>query len=103
MLLIPMMVQDILLENYNIEKIHQPPRSTETNPLDLGVWRSIQSSVEKKQYHKTTIADALAQSVTEAWRHLPEDAISSVFGKVPEVLQKIIDDDGRNDLIEGRR
>ncbi len=30
-----------LLENYNIEIIHQPPRSPETNPLDLGVWRSI--------------------------------------------------------------
>ncbi len=92
-----------LLENYNIEIIHQPPRSPETNPLDLGVWRSIQSLVEKKLYHKTTVADALAQSVTEAWRHLPEDTISSVFGKVPEVLQKIIDDDGRNDLVEGRR
>ncbi len=24
-----------LLENYNIEIIHQPPRSPETNPLDL--------------------------------------------------------------------
>jgi hypothetical protein len=38
----------ILLEDYNIEIIHQPARSPETNPLDLGVWRSIQSSVEKK-------------------------------------------------------
>jgi hypothetical protein len=69
----------------------------------LGIWRSIQSSVEKKQYHKTTIADALAQSVTEAWQHLPVETIGSVFGKVPEVLQKIIDDEGRNDLVEGRR
>ncbi len=36
-----------LLDNYNIEIKHQPPRSPETNPLDLGVWRSIQSSVKK--------------------------------------------------------
>jgi hypothetical protein len=37
-----------LLDNYNIEIKHQPPQSPETNPLDLGVWRSIQSLVEKK-------------------------------------------------------
>ncbi len=36
-----------LLDNYNIEIIHQPARSPDTNPLDLGVWRSIQSSVKK--------------------------------------------------------
>jgi hypothetical protein len=92
-----------LLENYRVQIIHQPPRSPETNPLDLGVWRSIQSSVEKKQYHKTTIADALAQSVTEAWRHLPLETINNVFGKIPDVLQKIIEDEGRNNLVEGRR
>jgi hypothetical protein len=69
----------------------------------LGVWRSIQSSVEKKQYRKTTIANALEQSVTEAWQHLPVETIGSVFRKVPDVLQKIIEDEGRNDRVEGRR
>jgi hypothetical protein len=45
----------------------------------------------------------MAQSVTEAWWHLPVDTILSIVGKVPDVLQKIIDDNGRNDLVEGRR
>ncbi len=58
---------------------------------------------KKKQYNKTTIADALAQSVTEAWQHLPAETIRNVFGKVPNVLQNIVDDDGRYDLVEGRR
>jgi hypothetical protein len=58
--------------------------------------------LKKKQYHKTTLADALAQSVTEAWWHLPTETIRSVFGKVHNVLQKIINDDWRNDIVEGR-
>jgi hypothetical protein len=41
--------------------------------------------------------------VTEAWQHLPAETIRNVFGKVPDVLQKIVDDDGRNDLVEGIR
>jgi hypothetical protein len=58
-----------LLENYNIEIIHQPPRSPETNPLDLGVWRSIQSLVEKKQYDNNsrcsgTISDRSMATLT---------------------------------------
>ncbi len=83
--------------------MHQPARSPETNPLDLGVWSSIQSWVGKKQYNKTIIADALAQSVTEAWQHLPAETIRNVFGKVPNVLQNIVDDDGRYKLVEERR
>jgi hypothetical protein len=58
--------------------------------------------LKKKQYNKTTIADAMATS-SEPWQNLPARTISSVFGKLPNVLQKIIDDNGRNDLVDGRR
>ena len=56
-----------LLVRFNIEIIHQAARSPETNPLDLGLWRSIQSWVEEKHKDKATFAEALAQSVQEAW------------------------------------
>ncbi len=39
--------------------------------------------------------------MTEAWQHLPAETIRNVFGKIPDVLQIIVDDDGRNDLREG--
>jgi hypothetical protein len=61
------------------------------------------SVIGEKKYHKTTIANALAQLATEAWWHLPVETIGNVFGKEPNVLQKIINDEGRNDLVEGRR
>ena len=56
-----------LLVRFNIEIIHQAARSPETNPLDLGLWRSIQSWVDEKHKGKATFAEALAQSVQEAW------------------------------------
>ena len=37
-----------LKEVYNIEIIHQVPRSPFTNVLDLGVWAALQAAVEKK-------------------------------------------------------
>jgi len=36
-----------LRDVYNIEIIHQIPRSPFTNVLDLGVWCSLQAAVEK--------------------------------------------------------
>ena len=38
-----------------------------TNLLDLGVWCSLQSTVEKMQYQKRTDVDTLVSSVYEAW------------------------------------
>jgi hypothetical protein len=92
-----------LLEQYNIEIIHQVARSPEANVLDLGLWRSIQSWVEEKHKNKATLVDALAASVIEAWHHLPGETNFNVFGKVPQVLWIIIEDDGRNNRVEERR
>ncbi len=92
-----------LLEQYKIEIIHQAARSPETNVLDLGLWRSVQSWVEEKHKNKAMLVDALAASAIEAWHHLPEETIFNVFGKVPQVLRIIVEDDGRNDRVEERR
>ena len=39
-----------MLDTYNIESIHQVPRSPFTNVLDLGVWALLQAVVEKIFY-----------------------------------------------------
>jgi hypothetical protein len=39
-----------LLENHNIIIKWQPPRSPELNALDLGLWMSLKSAVEKKHH-----------------------------------------------------
>ena len=94
---------NILLNEHNIEIIHQAARSPETNVLDLGLWMSIQSSVEKKEFTKTTAADVLAATVHEAWRDLPATTIRNVFEQIPKVLDIIIEDQGRSDRVETRR
>eukprot|EP00957_Ditylum_brightwellii_P078367 5958941-Ditylum_brightwellii.AAC.1 len=54
-------------EEYNIETIHQIPRSPETNILNLGVCMAIQSVVERFYVGKVQEKDVLAQSVEFAW------------------------------------
>jgi hypothetical protein len=88
---------------FNIEIIFQSSRSPEVNALDLGLWMSIQSWVEKQQFHKTTTADALAASVKEVWQHLPSSTLTKVFDRIPIVLQIIVEDQGRNDRVEMRQ
>ena len=72
-----------LKNNYNIEIIHQVPRSPYTNLLDLGVWCSLQSHVEKCHYMKRTDVDALVNSVNQAWNlHSNTSGLDHVIGKV---------------------
>ena len=56
-----------LVEDYNIQIIHQFPRSPEVNALDLGVWMSIQFHVEKCHHSRTRNPDALTVTVHNAW------------------------------------
>jgi len=72
------------------------------NALDLGLWRSLQSEVEKLR-DKRTDANAIANSVQQAWNHLPSEKIARVFSRIPIVLKLIVKDQGGNDLLEGHR
>ncbi len=62
----------------------------------------IQSWVEKQQFCKITIADALAMSV-KAWQNLHSSPLTKVFDRIPIILQIIVEDQGRNDRVEMRR
>ena len=48
-------------------------------------------------------ANALASSVQEAWDGFSSDKISKVHGRWLKVLQLIIKDRGKNDLVESDR
>jgi hypothetical protein len=69
----------LLQREFNIEIIFQAAQSPEVNALNLGLWMSIQSCVEKQHFHKTTTADALAASVKESWQHFPLSTFTKVL------------------------
>mgnify|MGYP000882679860 CR=1 FL=1 len=92
-----------LLEDNNIQIIQQSPCSPEVNALDLGVWMSVQSHVEKIHRTRTRDPDALAATVHNAWDQLPPSIITKIFNRIPIVLQIILETNGDNDLVETRR
>ena len=93
-----------LEDEYNIEIIHQIPRSPYTNVLDLGVWMSLQAAVERQHYLKRCNADALVKSVMPTWREGNLDhSISKVFQRIKPVLCNIMEANGGNDFVEMKR
>ena len=81
--------------------IHQIPRSPFTNLLDLGVWCSLQSRVEKQHYQKQTDVHALAKSVMDTWNNDKNltHVISQVWKRLRNVLALIVEGGGGNDLV----
>ena len=72
--------------------------------LDLGVWMSIQSRVEKLHHMKRCQHDALAKSAETAWEScLDQGAFSRVFKRLRVVLTCIVDDKGGNEKVEEKR
>ena len=93
-----------LKNDWNVKTIFQIPRSPYTNVLDLGVWCSLQSRVEKEHFGKRCEVNALASSVTNAWTNGTLDKmITSVFKRLRRVLVLIIEAKGKNDLVETKR
>ena len=55
------------LRTFGVEIVWQVPRSPETNLLDLGIWMSIQATVQNLHHQKRIQHDALANTVEVAW------------------------------------
>ena len=92
------------LAAYNIGIIWQVPRSPETNMLDLGIWMSIQSAVERAQRGQRCHHATLAKSVENAWTtYLQEESFKRVHGRLRVVLRCIMDDNGGNNKVEEKR
>ena len=95
---------DMLVNKYNIEIIFQIPRSPYTNVLDLGVWMSIQSIVERRHYLKRATSKALVNTVNDTWNSSNLDIVlSRVFNRLKVVLCNILRDEGGNNLVEENR
>ena len=93
-----------LKTRYNVTIIHQVPRSPYCNALDLGVWCSLQASVEKTHYMRRCNTEALVRSVYETWRTVDmSSVINNVFTKLHNIICLINDGDGGNDLVEVKR
>jgi hypothetical protein len=71
---------------HNVEIIHQIPHGPELNILDLGMWMSLQSFVEKKHRGKRTDVAVLARMIQEAWDQFDESAFSRVYACWMKVL-----------------
>ena len=91
---------------YNISIIHQSPRSPFTNLLDLGVWCSMQSYVEKQHFHKRKDVNILADTVMQVWNNHNNDlqnVINKVYNRLRVVLALVVEGKGGNDLVETKR
>ena len=69
-----------LESDFNIIVVHQIPQSPDTNALDLGIWMSLQSAVEKKHRLRRGDMEALHESVIKVWDEVAsEEAFVKVF------------------------
>ena len=93
-----------LRDEHNIVIVQQVARSPETNVLDLGIWMSLQSAVEKKHKGRCCNPDVLNKTVMEVWDDVASvDAFKNVFGKLPMIYKLILSNNGGNDLVETNR
>ena len=93
-----------LKNKYKIEIIQQVPRSPETNVLDLGIWMSLQSAVEKEHRGQKNDANALDKTVMKVWADVAsKEAFLNVFEKLPVIYNNIKRSRGGNNLVETRR
>ncbi len=92
-----------LRDDFSIVIIQQSARSPEVNALDLGIWMSVQSTVERSHRNRRRDPDGLAATVKEAWESLPQETIQRVFNRIPIVLRQIVASGGDNITVEDHR
>jgi hypothetical protein len=92
---------DILKTEFDIEIIHQVPRSPKTNVLDLGIWCSLQWAVDTLMRGKRGDMEALVQGVATVWDGVGLiAAFGNVWNRLGRVLHLIEEDKGGNELVE---
>ena len=94
----------ILKDEFDIELVHQCPRSPETNCLDLGVWCCLQWAVDSLMRGRRGDIQALNKGVLEVWESKDlATAFTNVWGRLGRVLRLIREDNGGNELVEKKR
>lgn len=93
-----------LKDTHNVVIIWQIPRSPETNLLDLGIWNSLQSLVDKSFRGNKQDVKALAKTVQLAWDLYCTPAVfQRVYDRWEKVLRLIIAGAGDNIHIDSAR
>ena len=65
---------------------------------------TIQSDVERKHINKVYTKDAFAESVIQAWENFNDfTKMQNIMQRWKKVLDLIIQDNGKNDLVESSR
>ena len=59
--------KNMLLTEFNIEIIHQVPRSPFTNFLDLGVYAGFQAAVDRCHFMKQCNVESLVCIINDTW------------------------------------
>ena len=76
-----------LKETHDVVVLWQVPRSSKTNLLDLGVWNSLQSVVDKTFHGNKQDVKALAKTVEKSWDIY---YTNNVFQKVYDQWLKVL-------------
>jgi hypothetical protein len=92
-----------LKQKFNVRVVWQEPRSPETNILDLGVWMSLQSAVEKMHRKNRSDVNALARTVEATWESFDSAVFSNVYRRWKKILSLILADNGDNTLVDSHR
>jgi hypothetical protein len=92
-----------LLSTHNISVLWQEARGPELNLLDLGVWMSLQSAVEKKFRGTRNDEEALARKVEQTWDAYDSAVFRRVYDRWVLALSLIIADGGDNRLVNSHR
>ena len=95
--------EQILKDEFNVLIEWQVPNSPETNMLDLGVWMSIQSLVEKLHQGKVMRSDELSRSVTIAFNQVSSEVLQKIYDRWKLTFQLIKSGKGTNEVVEEYR
>lgn len=100
----PTKVHDSMVAEADLRKIHvfkQPHNSPETNPLDLGIWHSLQSKVraivipDPERVDDTWIEAMMWKACQQAWEELEPHKIWNCWMAREEILKKLKSKKGR--------
>jgi len=82
-------------DGWAIKMVCQPPNSPDTNVLDLGFFRALQSNQVKRG---ATTLDDIVQNVRAAWLDIPHSTLLSNFRTLQLVVGQILVHGGGNDF-----
>ena len=71
--------------------------------LDLGACMNVQSKVEKYYLHNVKQQYDLAYSVKKTWREVDKKKLTKIMEQYIKVLDIIIQDHGKNDLLDSNQ